>query len=60
MATIVRGGSPRPIQAFLTDAEDGVNWIKIGDVVAGGKFITSTAEKIKPEGARKSRRRGAG
>jgi type I restriction enzyme S subunit len=56
VATIVRGGSPRPIQAFFTDAADGVNWIKIGDVVAGGKYITSTAQKIKPEGTRKSRR----
>lgn len=55
-ARIVRGGSPRPIQAFLSDAEDGINWIKIGDVPRGGKFITSTAEKIKPEGASKSRR----
>jgi type I restriction enzyme S subunit len=43
VATIVRGGSPRPIQAYLTDAEDGVNWIKIGDVASGGKYITSTA-----------------
>lgn len=56
VARIVRGGSPRPIQAFLTDAEDGVNWIKIGDVPPGGKFITGTAEKIKPTGASKSRR----
>ncbi len=56
VATIVRGGSPRPIQAYLTDADDGINWIKIGDVAAGGKYITATAEKIKPEGASKSRR----
>jgi type I restriction enzyme, S subunit len=55
-ATIVRGGSPRPIQGYLTDAADGVNWIKIGDVAPGGKYITSTSEKIKPEGALKSRR----
>lgn len=56
VATIVRGGSPRPIQAYLTDAADGVNWIKIGDVASGGKYITSTSEKIKPEGALRSRR----
>jgi type I restriction enzyme S subunit len=55
-ATIVRGGSPRPIRAYLTDADDGVNWIKIGDVAAGGKFITSTSEKIRAEGASRSRR----
>ena len=52
---IERGGSPRPIQEYLTDAPDGINWIKIGDAVAGSKFIRSTAEKIKPEGVRKSR-----
>ena len=28
---IARGGSPRPIKDFLTDDEDGVNWIKISD-----------------------------
>ncbi|MGH3498833.1 MAG: restriction endonuclease subunit S [Nocardioidaceae bacterium] len=56
VATIVRGASPRPIQAFVTDAEDGVNWIKIGDVPAGGKYITGTAERVTPAGASKSRR----
>jgi type I restriction enzyme S subunit len=55
VATILRGASPRPIQAFLTDASDGVNWIKIGDVPAGGKYIVRTAEKIRPEGVGKSR-----
>lgn len=53
---IKRGGSPRPIKAFLTNAEDGVNWIKIGDVEKNGKYILQTKEKIKPEGERKSRR----
>ncbi|MEP9385193.1 restriction endonuclease subunit S [Nocardioides sp. KR10-350] len=56
IATIVRGASPRPIQAFLTDAEDGVPWIKIGDVAAGGKYITTTEERVTPAGAAKSRR----
>lgn len=56
LATIVRGASPRPIQSFLTDSEDGVPWIKIGDVVAGGKYITATAERVTPAGAAKSRR----
>ena len=55
VCTIERGGSPRPIQDFLTDAPDGINWIKIGDAVAGSKYISSTAEKIRPEGMRKSR-----
>lgn len=34
-AQIFRGGSPRPIQAFLTTSDQGINWIKIGDVGAG-------------------------
>ena len=56
LASIVRGASPRPIQAFLTDAEDGVSWIKIGDVVADGKYITKTGQRVTEAGAMKSRR----
>ena len=56
VAYIVRGGSPRPIKAYITDSADGINWIKIGDVEKGGKYIYSTKEKIKPEGEKKSRR----
>jgi type I restriction enzyme S subunit len=52
---IVRGGSPRPIQDYLTDSSDGYNWIKIGDTEKGGKYINSTKEKIKPEGLTKTR-----
>ena len=52
---IQRGGSPRPIENFITDAEDGINWIKIGDVAKGAKYITSTREKIRHEGAHRSR-----
>jgi len=52
---IARGGSPRPIQAYLTEADNGVNWIKIGDTEKGGKYINSTKEKIIPEGMKKSR-----
>ena len=55
VCTVERGGSPRPIDAFLTDAEDGINWIKIGDATTGSKYITATKEKIKPEGVKKSR-----
>lgn len=56
VATIVRGASPRPIQEFITEEEDGVPWIKIGDVPARGKYITQTAQKVTPKGAGKSRR----
>ena len=52
---IERGGSPRPITDYLTNSTDGINWIKIGDAVEGSKYITSTSEKIKPEGMKKSR-----
>lgn len=54
-AQIFRGGSPRPIQAFLTTSDQGVNWIKIGDVGEEDKFIKSTEEKIVPEGVSRSR-----
>ena len=54
-ATIVRGASPRPIKNFITTESTGVNWIKIGDVNPGDKYITSSAEKITVEGAKKSR-----
>lgn len=52
---IFRGGSPRPIEAYITSSADGVNWIKIGDVKEGDKYITSTQEKILQSGASKSR-----
>lgn len=52
---IVRGGSPRPIKSFLTDDENGVNWIKIGDVGVGSKYITQTKQKIHKDGLRQSR-----
>lgn len=55
VCTIARGGSPRPIKDYLTTADDGVNWIKIGDTEKNGKYIGSTAEKIKPSGVSKSR-----
>ncbi|MGI8893158.1 MAG: N-6 DNA methylase, partial [Bacteroidia bacterium] len=52
---IKRGGSPRPIEDYITEEKDGINWIKIGDVEPGAKYITSTKQKIKPEGLKKSR-----
>lgn len=55
LCEIQRGGSPRPIENFLTTSADGINWIKIGDVAQGAKYIYSTAEKIRPEGAKSSR-----
>ena len=49
------GGSPRPIQKFLTSSPDGINWIKIGDATASGKYIYKTKEKIIPAGVSRSR-----
>ena len=55
LVQIERGGSPRPIDDFITDLPDGLNWVKIGDAPAQGNYITKTAEKIKPEGLSKTR-----
>ena len=52
---IQRGGSPRPIKNFITDDQNGLNWIKIGDVSPDGKYITKTADKIKQSGLSKTR-----
>lgn len=54
--TISRGGSPRPIQDYITDSSDGVNWIMIGDTEPNSKYIKKTAKKIKLEGVKKSRK----
>ena len=51
---VERGGSPRPIDDYITDDPSGINWIKIGDADES-MFITKTAQKIKPEGMKKSR-----
>jgi len=55
VAEIARGGSPRPIKEYLTDATDGINWIKIGDTEKDSKYITSVKERIKLSGVSKSR-----
>lgn len=52
---IARGGSPRPIEDFITTEPDGLNWIKIGDASASGKYIERTKEKIRREGLSKTR-----
>ncbi len=55
LVQIERGGSPRPIDDFITNSPDGLNWVKIGDAPAQGNRITKTAEKIRPEGLSKTR-----
>ena len=51
---VERGSSPRPIDKFITNDKNGINWIKIGDT-SDSMYITETAQKIVPEGMRKSR-----
>ena len=60
VCVIARGGSPRPIKEYITTAENGINWIKIGDTEKNGKYISATAEKIKLSGVSKSRMVHAG
>lgn len=53
LCTIVRGGSPRPIEQFLGGD---VPWIKIGDATEGDNiYLNSTKEHIIQEGVKKSR-----
>jgi type I restriction enzyme M protein len=52
---IVRGASPRPINEYITQEKNGINWIKIGDTELGSKYVTKTKQKITIEGAKKSR-----
>ena len=56
LVLIERGGSPRPIDDYITETPDGLNWVKIGDAPEQGRYITKTAEKIKPEGLTKTRK----
>ena len=55
VCNIERGGSPRPISAYITESNEGLNWIKIGDATDGSMYIYSTKEKIKKEGLKKTR-----
>ena len=52
---IARGGSPRPIDDFITEDADGLNWISIKDASNSGKYISKTKLKIRKEGLSKSR-----
>ncbi|MBU3590427.1 restriction endonuclease subunit S [Polynucleobacter sp. 78F-HAINBA] len=46
VSQILRGGSPRPIDEFITTDIDGLNWLKIGDVDQDAKYVTHTREKV--------------
>lgn len=56
VCVVERGTSPRPIEQYITDDTNGINWIKIGDASPDSMFITETKEKIKPEGVKKTRK----
>lgn len=50
---IKRGGSPRPIQDFLSDS--GLRWLKISDATSlSSPFVLEIKEHIKEEGLRKT------
>lgn len=51
---IKRGGSPRPIQDYMTEDRDGLNWLKIGDVPKGSRYILKTTGRIRKEGLNKT------
>ena len=53
LAVVARGGSPRPIDYYLSDV--GYNWVKISDATRCGKYITSTSQKIRASGLSKTR-----
>lgn len=50
---IKRGGSPRPIQDYLSDS--GLRWLKISDVTSlSSPFVLEVKEHIKKEGLKKT------
>lgn len=55
IVSIVRGGSPRPIEAYMSDNDNDVNWIRISDTEKGSKYITHTSRKLITSGISKSR-----
>ncbi len=55
LSLILRGGSPRPIDSFLTNDINGLNWLKIGDVNKEAKYIYKTSTKVVKEAFSKTR-----
>lgn len=55
VSKIQRGASPRPITQYITNEEDGIPWIKIGDTVTGSKYIQNTKQRIKKSAIKKTR-----
>ena len=55
LSVILRGGSPRPIDNFMTTDKDGLNWLKIGDVDKSAKYISMTKERVLVDALSKTR-----
>ena len=55
LSTVLRGGSPRPIDEYLTSDTNSMNWLKIGDVNKEDKYITKTSERVKKQALDKTR-----
>lgn len=55
VSRILRGGSPRPITEYLTNSNEGLNWLKIGDVDKQSKYVLSTEDKVHPSALPKTR-----
>jgi type I restriction enzyme, S subunit len=60
LSEIVRGGSPRPIEEYFTTDVNGLNWLKIADVLSDAKYITKTKEKVKKEALSSTREVNSG
>ncbi len=60
LSEIVRGGSPRPIQDYITTHKNGLNWLKIADVPSDSKYIKETKERVKKEALSSTREVNAG
>lgn len=55
LSTVLRGGSPRPIDEYLTSDTNSMNWLKIGDINKEDKYITKTSERVKKQALDKTR-----
>lgn len=55
VCSLARGGSPRPINEYLSDNPNDLNWIRIGDTTKDSKYITQTEQKIIKSGLSNSR-----
>lgn len=55
ISNVVRGGSPRPIDEFITANVDGLHWLKIGDVDKDSKYVERTEQKVIKEALSKTR-----